>query len=117
MPSLQASERQMLQLQALSESLTRLAVQQCNIADVSPLTTLQQLQNLNLAGNAVPGVAPMQGLVGSLPHLHTLDVRGNPLCKARSYRCDLSTCDWSITPQDEAVLQYAYTPAVTATAA
>ena len=73
-------------LQALGECLTRLAVQNCNIADVSPLATLQQLQNLNLAGNAVQQVARIQGLVGSLPHLHTLDVRGTPLCKARSYR-------------------------------
>ena len=75
-----------LLLQALSECLTRLAVQKCNIADVSPLAALQQLQNLNLAGNAVPEVACIQGLVGSFPHMHTLDVRGNPLCKARSYR-------------------------------
>lgn len=75
-----------LLLQALSECLTRLAVQHCNIVDVSPLANLQQLQNLNLAGNAVQGVACVQGLLGSLPQLHTLDVRGNPLCKARSYR-------------------------------
>ncbi len=72
--------------QALSGCLGRLALQHCNIADVSPLATLQQLHNLNLAGNEVQEAARLQGLVGSLPMLQTLDVRDNPLCKARSYR-------------------------------
>ena len=61
-------------------------MQHCHITDVSPLAMLQQLHNLNLAGNEVQEVARIQGLVGSLPLLQTLDVRDNPLCKARSYR-------------------------------
>lgn len=73
-------------LQALSGCLVRLAVQHCNIVDVTPLAALQQLQNLNLAGNLIPELAPVQGLVASCPGLHTLDVRDNPLCKLRSYR-------------------------------
>ena len=73
-------------MQALTACLGRLAVQHCNIVDVAPLAVLQQLHNLNLAGNQVQEVARMQGLVGSCPLLQPLDVRGNPLCKARSYR-------------------------------
>ena len=73
-------------LQVLAGSLGRLAVQHCNISDVSPLAVLQRLHNLNLAGNQVEDVARIQGLVGSLPQLQILDVRGNPLCRARSYR-------------------------------
>ena len=73
-------------LQAVEGCLGRLALQHCNIADVSPLAALHQLHNLNLAGNQVQEVARIQGLVGSLPQLQTLDVRDNPLCQARSYR-------------------------------
>ena len=73
-------------VQVLASSLGRLAVQHCNITDVSPLAVLQRLHNLNLAGNQVEGVGRIQGLVSSLPLLQILDVRGNPLCKARSYR-------------------------------
>ena len=85
-------------LQALEGCLGRLALQHCNIADVSPLAALHQLHNLNLAGNQVHEVARIQGLVGSLPQLQTLDVRDNPLCRARSYRqatacyCTLLCC-------------------------
>ena len=79
-------DRSCMLLQALSGCLIRLAVQHCNIVDVSPLTALQQLQNLNLAGNEVQHVASIQGLIGSCPGLHTLDVRDNPLCSMRSYR-------------------------------
>lgn len=75
-----------LVLQALAGCLGRLAVQHCNIADVSPLATLHELHNLNLAGNEVQEVARIQGLVGSLPQLQLLDVRDNALCQARSYR-------------------------------
>lgn len=85
-------------LQALEGCLGRLALQHCNIADVSPLAALHQLHNLNLAGNQVQEVARIQGLVSSLPQLQTLDVRDNPLCQARSYRlasacsCTLLCC-------------------------
>lgn len=73
-------------LQALEGCLGRLALQHCNIADVSPLAALHQLHNLNLAGNQIQEVARIQGMMGSLPQLQTLDVRDNPLCQARSYR-------------------------------
>lgn len=79
-------------LQALEGCLGRLALQHCNIADVSPLAALHQLHNLNLAGNQVQEAARIQGLVGSLPQLQTLDVRDNPLCQARSYR-QASACN------------------------
>ncbi|KAL0026482.1 hypothetical protein WJX77_001728 [Trebouxia sp. C0004] len=79
-------------LEALEGCLGRLALQHCNIADVSPLAALHQLHNLNLAGNQVQEVARIQGLVGSLPQLQTLDVRDNPLCQARSYR-QASACN------------------------
>ena len=89
-------------LQALEGCLGRLALQHCNIADVSPLAALHQLHNLNLAGNQVQEVARIQGLVGSLPQLQTLDVRDNPLCQARSYRqatacyCTLLCCTCAV---------------------
>ena len=73
-------------VQALSGCLIRLAVQHCNIVDITPLAALQQLQNMNLAGNDVQQVASIQGLVGSCPGLQALDVRDNPLCSLRSYR-------------------------------
>ncbi|KAL3140148.1 hypothetical protein ABBQ38_004425 [Trebouxia sp. C0009 RCD-2024] len=81
-------------VEALSGCLTRLAVQHCNIVDISPLAALQQLQNLNLAGNLIQQVSSGQGLVASCPGLHTLDVRGNPLCTVRSYR----QADWNCMP-------------------
>ncbi|DBA99487.1 TPA: hypothetical protein ACH3X3_012075 [Trebouxia sp. C0006] len=76
-------------LEALEGCLGRLALQHCNIADVSPLAALHQLHNLNLAGNQIQEVARIQGMMGSLPQLQTLDVRDNPLCQARSYRKDI----------------------------
>ena len=75
-----------LSLWAISQSLQRLDLKSCKIADPKPLFYLERLDSLNLKDNLIDNLEDVAPFLSTIKYLRVLDMRDNPLSKIKKYR-------------------------------
>jgi len=76
-------------LQAIAPGLRFLDVARNHLADISPLSCLKRLEELDVSQNNLASVEDVTSVVQCMPELRGLLVEGNPLVTGRRYRDDL----------------------------
>jgi protein phosphatase 1 regulatory subunit 42 len=73
-------------LASQSRSLEVLEIAECGIDDLAELRCLENLKSLNLARNQIASFDELSILLKHLTVLHSVDLRGNPICRVMKYR-------------------------------
>lgn len=75
-----------LSLCAVSGSLLKLELKNCQIRDPRELFYLERLHTLNLNGNLIESIEDITPFLSTIQYLQTLDLRDNPLASIKKYR-------------------------------
>ncbi|KAK5850288.1 hypothetical protein PBY51_014550 [Eleginops maclovinus] len=78
-------------LLSLAESLCVLNINNNNIDDIRDLMVLKELRHFSAADNRLHNLEELEDVLGLLPRLLHMDLRGNPVCKKQKYRDRLIT--------------------------
>mmetsp|Transcript_12201 Transcript_12201/g.19516 ORF Transcript_12201/g.19516 Transcript_12201/m.19516 type:complete len:140 (-) Transcript_12201:245-664(-) len=73
-------------LRAMSRTLTTLTVANAGITTLEPFLLLNSLERLDASRNKLDDIKSVCRYLDGAVRLSILDLRGNPICKARKYR-------------------------------
>ncbi|KAM6977655.1 protein phosphatase 1 regulatory subunit 42 [Aplochiton taeniatus] len=78
-------------LHSLAESLCVLNINKNNIDEIRDLAVLTRLRHMSAADNKLQDLQELEGVLNNWPHLHRMDLSGNPVCQKPKYRDRLIT--------------------------